>query len=56
MSGEYGGWGRTFECFCEVGFDRRRNMWSSIIMQENNFVMPGVVMSAFFLECSAQSH
>ena len=31
-------------------------MWSSIIMQENNFVMPGVVMGAFFLECSAQSH
>jgi len=31
-------------------------MWSSIIMQENNFVMPGVVMGAFFLECSAHSH
>jgi len=30
-------------------------MWSSIIMQENNFVMPRVV-GAFFLECSAQSH
>jgi len=30
-------------------------MWSSIIVQENNFVMPGVVVSAFFLECSAQS-
>ena len=29
-------------------------MWSSIIMQENNFVMPGV--GAFFLECSTQSH
>ena len=25
-------------------------------MQENNFVMPGVVVGAFFLECSAQSH
>ena len=37
-------------------FDQRRNMWSSIIMQENNSVMPGVVMGAFFLECSAQSH
>jgi len=31
-------------------------MWSSIIIQENNFVMPGVVVGAFFLECSAQSH
>ena len=31
-------------------------MWSSIIMQENNFVMPGVVVGAFFLECLAQSH
>ena len=31
-------------------------MWSSIIRQENNFVMPGVVMGAFFLECLAQSH
>ena len=30
-------------------------MWSSIIMQENNFVMPGVVVDAFCLECSAQS-
>jgi len=25
-------------------------------MQENNFVMPGVIVGAFFLECSAQSH
>ena len=25
-------------------------------MQENNFVMPGVVVGEFFLECSAQSH
>ena len=31
------------------------NMWSSIIMQKNNFVMSGVV-GAFFLECSAQSY
>ena len=37
-------------------FDRRRNMWLSIIMQENNFVMPGVIVGVFFLECSAQSH
>jgi len=27
-----------------------------IEMQENNFVMPGVVVGAFFLECSTQSH
>jgi len=25
-------------------------------MQENNFVMPEVVVGAVFLECSAQSH
>jgi len=25
-------------------------------MQENNFVIPGVVVGAFFLECSAQFH
>jgi len=25
-------------------------------MQENNFVMPGVVVGAFFLECSVRSH
>jgi len=43
--------------FFREGFlSRRRNMRSSIIMQENNFVMPGVIAGAFFLECSAQSH
>ena len=31
-------------------------MWLSISIQENNFAMPGVVVGAFFLECSAQSH
>ena len=31
-------------------------MWLSIIMQENNFVMPGVIVGVFFLEYSAQSH
>ena len=30
-------------------------MWSSIITQENNFVMPEVVVGAFFLECSISS-
>ena len=44
-------------CF-QIGFDRRRNMWTSIIMQKNNFVVSGVVVGAFafFLVYSAQSH
>ena len=31
-------------------------MWTSIIMQKNNFVVFGVAVGAFFLVYSAQSH
>ena len=39
MSGEYGGWDKT----SQLSVSRRRNMWTSIITQENNFVVSGVV-------------
>ena len=38
MSGEF-----------QIGFDRRRNTWTSNIMQENNFVVSGVVVGALFI-------
>ena len=43
------------ECL-QIDFDRRCNMRTSIIMQENNYVVSGVVVGALSLEYSTQSH
>lgn len=39
--------GVVLECF-QVGFYWRFNMWSSNIMEENNFVISRVVLDPFF--------
>lgn len=57
MSGGYGGLGLPLpiEHF-QIGFDEHRNMWTSFIMQDNNFAISEVAGFPFFLEWLSQCH
>lgn len=42
--------------FFQVGFDRQRNMWKSIIMQKNNIVLSGITLGGLFLHTMSVFH